>query len=363
MLFRESPPQPADTVSYTVTGLRPWTQYEFSVRTHNPAGHTHSPWVTVTTRQAPPRGLAPPTVSHLQGQPGEVLVSWTSPLEPNGILQSYRILRNNVSFSFSFDPTVLSYTDDDLLPFSTYRYCLSFLIPLCCLKWTNLSASFWEFQITPNTLIFFDGDELSFYSILFYSYSIIACTSEGCITSPHTNITTLEAPPATVEAPTADSITSNSINISWSKPPTQNGEVTEYVLKLNNEESYRGRDLNTLLSDLLPHTSYQLVLLACTRGGCTTSSTISIMTGEAPPTGLPAPTLKVCLFILDFKWNLCYLVCNTYCTYVDFNPEGFKGNWTRFDISPLSQENFYSIELSFLHKFAKPPQHWFFSNQ
>ncbi len=124
VLFRESSPQHADTFSYTVTGLRPWTQYEFSVRTHNPAGHTHSPWVTVTTKQAPPRGLAPPKVSHLQGQPSEVLVSWTPPLEPNGVLQSYRIQRNNVSFSFSFDPTVLSYTDEDLLPYSTYRYCL-----------------------------------------------------------------------------------------------------------------------------------------------------------------------------------------------------------------------------------------------
>ncbi|XP_074481361.1 usherin [Sebastes fasciatus] len=245
VLFRESSPQHADTFSYTVTGLRPWTQYEFSVRTHNPAGNTSSPWVTVTTRQAPPRGLAPPTVSHLQGQPSEVLVSWSPPLEPNGILQSYRIQRNNVSFSFSFDPTVLNYTNEDLLPFSTY------------------------------------------------SYSIIACTSEGCITSPHTNITTLEAPPATVEAPTAGSITSNSINISWSKPLTQNGEVTQYVLQLNNEEAYRGRDLNTVLSDLLPHTSYHLVLLACTSGGCTASATMSTMTGEAPPTGLPAPTLKV----------------------------------------------------------------------
>lgn len=105
-----------------MTGLRPWTQYEFSVHSHNPAGHAGSPWVTVTTRQAPPRGLAPPTVSHIQGQPSEVLVSWTPPLEPNGVLQSYRIQRNNVSFSFSFDPTVLRYTDEDLLPFSTYRY-------------------------------------------------------------------------------------------------------------------------------------------------------------------------------------------------------------------------------------------------
>uniref|UniRef100_UPI0037E7E888 usherin n=1 Tax=Semicossyphus pulcher TaxID=241346 RepID=UPI0037E7E888 len=245
VLFRESSPQHADTFTYTVTGLRPWTQYEFSVRTHNPAGHTSSNWVTVTTRQAPPRGLAPPTVSHLQGRPSELLVSWTPPLEPNGDLQSYRIQRNNVSFSFSFDPTVLSYTDEDLLPFSTY------------------------------------------------SYSVIACTSEGCITSPHTNITTLEAPPATVEAPTVDSITSDSLNISWSKPLTQNGEVTEYVLNVNNKEVYRGREQNTMLSHLQPHTSYQLVLLACTNGGCSTSTMMSAVTQEAPPIGLPAPTVKV----------------------------------------------------------------------
>lgn len=126
VLFRETSPQQTDTFSYVVTGLRPWSQYEFSVRAHNPAGNTSSPWVTVTTRQAPPRGLAPPTMSHLQGQPSQLLVSWTPPSEPNGIIRSYRIQRNNVSFSFSFDPTVLTYTDEDLLPFTTYRYCFSF---------------------------------------------------------------------------------------------------------------------------------------------------------------------------------------------------------------------------------------------
>ncbi|XP_068597953.1 usherin [Brachionichthys hirsutus] len=245
VLFTESSPQPGDTFSFTVTGLRPWTQYEFSVRTHNPAGHTHSPWVTVTTRQAPPRGLVAPRVSHLHGQHSVVLVSWTAPLEPNGVIQSYRIQRNNISFSFTFDSTILSYFDEDLLPFSTY------------------------------------------------SYSVIACTSEGCITSPHTSITTLDAPPASVEAPRVETSTSNSLNISWSKPPTQNGGVTKYVLKLNNKEVYWGRALNTALTDLQPHTSYQLVLLACTSGGCTTSNATVTVTAEAPPTSLAAPTLKV----------------------------------------------------------------------
>ena len=279
VLFRESSPQQTETFSYTVTGLRPWTWYEFSVRTHNPAGNTSSPWVTVATRQAPPRGLAPPSVSHLPGQPTQLLVSWTLPLEPNGVLQSYRIQRNNVSFSFSFDPTVLSYTDEDLLPFTAYRYCLFYCSIYNEPKQTNIY--------------------INFHSVLFCSYSVVACTSEGCITSPHTDITTLEAPPATVEAPTVDTITSTSINISWSKPLTQNGEVTQYVLKLNSHEVYRGRDQTTVLSDLQPHTSYQLLLLACTSGGCTTSATVSALTEEAPPTGLDPPTLKVSFFIFD----------------------------------------------------------------
>lgn len=129
VLFRDTSPGEADSFSYTVTGLRPWTQYQFSVHAHNPAGHTRSPWVTVKTRQAPPRGLYSPKVTHLQGRPTELLVSWTPPLESNGVLVSYRIQRNNVNFSFSFDPAVLSYTDEDLLPFSTYRYWLLSLTP------------------------------------------------------------------------------------------------------------------------------------------------------------------------------------------------------------------------------------------
>lgn len=131
------------------------------------------------------------------------------------------------------------------------------------------------------------------FSVLSSSYSITACTPEGCITSPHTNITTLEAPPTTVEPPTVNSITSSSMDISWTKPPTQNGDVTQYVLEVNNEEAYRGRDLKTVLVNLHPHTSYQLVLLACTRGGCTASATIVAVTEEAPPLDMLVPTLKV----------------------------------------------------------------------
>lgn len=139
--------------------------------------------------------------------------------------------------------------------------------------------------------------EAVFHAVLLCSYAVIACTSEGCIASPRTNITTLEAPPASVEAPQVDGATSSVLNVSWSKPATQNGQVTEYVLKLVDKEVYRGRDLGVVLSELQPHTSYQLLLSACTSGGCTTSSAVSAFTQEAPPNGLSAPNLKVGFFL------------------------------------------------------------------
>lgn len=137
-------------------------------------------------------------------------------------------------------------------------------------------------------------------AVLLLSYAIVACTSEGCVASPPANITTLEAPPAAVEAPTLRNVTSGGVDVSWSRPATQNGEVTEYVLQLDDREIYRGSELGVALSNLQPHTSYRLLLSACTSGGCTASSAVSVLTEEAPPTGLSAPVLKVVFLFFFF---------------------------------------------------------------
>ncbi|TRY59653.1 hypothetical protein DNTS_027396, partial [Danionella cerebrum] len=231
--------------SYNMSGLLPWSRYKFRVRVSNAVGFTDSPWLTVQTKQAPPRGLAPPAVSQIEGKPNEVLVAWTPPLEPNGIILTYRIQRDSVAYHFSFDATVYNYMDLDL---------------------------------NPNTL---------------YLYAIIACSVAGCVTSEQTQIRTLESAPALVEPPTASDITSYSLNMSWTVPPIQNGEIVLYVLKVNGEEVYRGKRLSVSVFDLQPHVSYSIVLTACTNGGCTSSLPILIKTIEAPPSGLPSPALKV----------------------------------------------------------------------
>ncbi|KAL7861387.1 hypothetical protein SRHO_G00128280 [Serrasalmus rhombeus] len=235
----------ASSFSCNVSGLQPWSKYRFFVRVSNTAGSTDSPWLTVHTKQAPPRGLASPAVSHLEGRPYELFVSWTPPLEPNGILVSYRIQRDNVGFHFSFDSSVLNYTDEDLTAYTDY------------------------------------------------SYAVIACTIAGCVTSRPTTIRTLEAAPAIVEPPVVSNVTAHSLKAAWTVPSIQNGEMLEYILQVNQEKVYRGKTLTMEVTDLKPHTSYILILTACTNGGCTSSPSTSAHTEEAPPTGMLAPTLKV----------------------------------------------------------------------
>ncbi|KAI4904703.1 hypothetical protein NFI96_004043 [Prochilodus magdalenae] len=235
----------AGSFSCNVSGLQPWSRYRFCVRVLNAAGSTDSPWLTVRTKQAPPRGLAPPAVSHLEGRPYELFVAWTPPLEPNGILVSYRIQRDNVGFHFSFDSSVLNYTDVDLTAYTDY------------------------------------------------SYAVTACTVAGCVTSQSTAVRTLEAAPAIVEPPVVSRVTAHSLHAAWTVPSTQNGEILEYVLQVNGEKVYHGKKWMVEVTDLKPHTSYILILTACTNGGCTASASTSAQTEEAPPTGMLAPTLKV----------------------------------------------------------------------
>ncbi|GAA6098731.1 usherin [Tachysurus ichikawai] len=235
----------AHSFSCNVSDLKPWSRYKFQVQVSNMVGSTNSRWLTVQTKQAPPSGLVAPTVSHLEGRPNELFVNWRPPSEANGVLLSYRIQRDDVSFHFSFESSVLNYTDEDLTAYTNY------------------------------------------------SYAVIACTVAGCVTSQSTTVRTLEAAPAIVEPPIVSNVTSHSLNASWTVPSIQNGEIVEYILQINNKELYHGKKLSVQVSKLQPHTQYSLILTACTNGGCTTSLPTSTITKEAPPTSMPAPILKV----------------------------------------------------------------------
>lgn len=235
----------SNTFIYNDKGLQPWTRYEYKIRTWNGAGYIDSSWTVAKTSQTAPKGLAVPRLSLVSVNPRKVLISWASPAQPNGVLQSYRLLKNDVLYPFSFDAATFNYTDEDLLPYSMY------------------------------------------------SYAIVACTMGGCSTSEPATIRTLEAAPALVDPPSLQAVSATQINASWAPPQIQNGDITKYILKLNNEEYYPGKSLQMLVSNLQPYTQYDFALVACTAGGCTSSISQSVMTMEAPPLNMEAPRLLV----------------------------------------------------------------------
>lgn len=234
-----------ETFLYNDTGVQPWTQYEYKIYTWNSAGHTCSSWNVVRTLQAPPEGLSPPEISYVSMNPPKLLISWMSPEQSNGIIQSYRLQRNGMLYPFSFDAVTFNYTDEELLPFSTY------------------------------------------------SYAVLACTGGGCSTSKPTSITTLEAAPTGVSPPDLWAISATQINVSWSPPSSQNGKITKYLLRYDGKESFAGQGLSLLASHLQPYTQYNFSLVACTNGGCTASKSKSTWTMEAPPENMDSPTLQV----------------------------------------------------------------------
>uniref|UniRef100_H3A4S8 Usherin n=1 Tax=Latimeria chalumnae TaxID=7897 RepID=H3A4S8_LATCH len=230
---------------YTDRNLHPWTRYEYKVRAWNSAGYTDSSWIVAETSQSAPKGLAPPKVRHIPDNPFKLILSWVPPEDPNGVLQSFRLQRDNILFPFSFDALTFNYTDEDLMPYTTY------------------------------------------------SYSIIACTMGGCCTSELTTVRTLESSPASVRPPSLQAISSTKINVSWSAPLLQNGEIVKYILLLNNEEHYSGKHSSSLVTGLQPYTEYNFTLVVCTNGGCTSSSNKSAWTMEALPMNMRSPRLQV----------------------------------------------------------------------
>ncbi|XP_075719450.1 usherin [Rhinoderma darwinii] len=231
--------------TYTDGGLKPWTDYEYKVRAWNSVGYTDSTWTLGQTSQAAPTFILPPKLFYGTQNPNHIIIQWTKPEEDNGKILYYKLQKNNITLPFNFDYATLNYTDDDLFPYSEY------------------------------------------------TYSIVACTLGGCTISDPTHMRTLEGPPGALNPPRIEALSATEVNVSWSPPPIQNGEITKYIAKIDNETCFAGTRLSIVISNLQPFTSYNISLVACTNGGCTNSSNTLVRTKEAPPSHIREPSFTV----------------------------------------------------------------------
>ena len=89
--------------------------------------------------------------------------------------------------------------------------------------------------------------------------------------------------PNSIDNPEAIEIQSQSLILSWDPPSISNGILIHYIIVQNSSELDRTFPNTTILEirNLLPFTTYQFTVMACTSVGCTESPPEFITTTEA----------------------------------------------------------------------------------
>ncbi|KPP71102.1 usherin-like, partial [Scleropages formosus] len=169
----------ANTYTFTDTGLKPFTRYEYRVGTWNSFGWGYSPFSSVTTKEDVPLGVSPPRWS-LVGERNDVIqLDWKVPTKPNGEINRYVVLRNGQE---RYRGTELSFTDMGIQPFQEYEYQLR------------------------------------------------VCTAAGCTDSAKVVAATVLGVPESIPAPSIHALGPQALQLSWSAPGKPNGVIREYHL-------------------------------------------------------------------------------------------------------------------------------------
>ena len=222
----------------TLSDRSPFTTYHFVLQACNIAGCVTASVVNVTTPQAPPEDILPPTILILTST--AVDVSWRPPNVLNGEIIMYILRRDN---EIIFNGTELSYSDDSL---------------------------------AANTQ---------------FNYTIEAVNGGGSVVSGPTFLRTPEDTPDGLIPPNLIVVNSTAILVTWSPPTSPNGIITSYSVLFDNQDIEVGISFEYLATNLLPATEYSFRIEACTRLGCAVSIENVTTTDEAVPSGLNDPVL------------------------------------------------------------------------
>ncbi|XP_010127512.1 PREDICTED: usherin-like, partial [Chlamydotis macqueenii] len=222
--------------------LAVFTPHQFLLNACTLAGCTNSSEVTLFTAQLPPSHVDAPVLTVLDSR--TIYVQWEDPVEVNGILDRYIIyLANNEQ---NFTKWNVIYNNTELF--------LDFTIQ----------------QLSPGTE---------------YLIKLAACTGGGCSISEASRAITDESTPEGVPAPKAQSYSSDSFNISWTKPEYPNGLITGYGLYMDGVLMQNSSQLSCYAYGLAPWSLHSFRVQACTAKGCALGPLVEARTMEASPEG------------------------------------------------------------------------------
>lgn len=235
-------------LSAVFLGLTPNTLYSFKVVAYNGGGSASSATTDIITPEDTPDQILPPEVMVINSS--SLLINWTEPLEPNGVIVNYTVSENTTAV-FSGPGQQFSYVSTGLAPFT------------------------------------------------YYSYSVMACTLQGCSSSSLTIGQTAEATPEGFVVPNVTVLSSTTARITII-PPTQPNGIVTYLLRVTAEFliSYNANGTrNTVyesrliyndsnpavitVQDLLPFSQFQVQLEIINSAGSLVGDSIQFITYPA----------------------------------------------------------------------------------
>ena len=233
--------------SFGLTSLTPYTNYSFSLETCNSVGCVQGARLDIQTLEDEPEGLSAPTLRNLSST--EVAIEWSPPSAPNGEIITYILRRGNESFP-----------DDSVVLFQ------------------GLGFSFNDGGLLAHTL---------------YFYTVEVVNRAGSVTSPRSDFRTVPDLPGGISPPTVEVRGATEIFVSWSAPALPNGDISGYTLFVNGNGVPLGIAFEYTARDLSPFTVYSFYFEVCNQAGCASSVTVTVVTEQAPATGVTPPTLTV----------------------------------------------------------------------
>ena len=334
---------PGNTTTFIASDLIPSRIYEFQIVAINSIGQTESPWVSVSTTEAPPQGLQPIIIESRPPSGTSLVLSWSEPLIPNGRILEYIVYLNNVIEFRGIDITA---TIRRLSPFTTYTLQLEVCNSGGCNRGTEQNVTtaeippvgqgspqltaigstivqiIWEPPQIPNGIIiqydiirrlstpfgsntntsatvFFSVSDVvtrvyvdsSLDPFTFYEYAIRAINSGGETVGPFAIIQTSQGIPDGIPRPSLTAISSSEVRISWNDPTTPNGVITEYRVVRNGSLVRSTLDRLFIDISLMPFTYYTYSITVCTVAGCDNGPAETVRTMEAAPSGVSIPML------------------------------------------------------------------------
>ena len=330
--------------------LAPYTRYSVLLEVCTSGGCARSREQSFYTAAIAPEDQPAPLMGETTAT--RVVIKWTAPVNPNGLMLFYEVLRRSDTVRRKRElsqPTVVyrtdntdaddyTYTDSELRPYTNYQYMVrgtnakgssesewqsvqtdeaapefvdSPIVSQVAGAYDKLKVEWMEpstangviqsYQLQRNetTPWSFSATDIKEYvdtglvAYEYYSYVITVCTGGGCTTSAATVARTGESAPHFMAAPIVTTISSSALSAAWTKPQVTNGLIRIYHLKVDNNTVYSGAGFKYTVSNLVPYQAYSFAVTACTFGGCTSSTSVIGRPDEATPATMLPPTLRL----------------------------------------------------------------------